>query len=231
MKISDQSARERPWGQHPSAAHSKKTHIRGSFSVGSLDGEPWYYFNMFLDIGVGILSSIFVSYLFNTTLSSHFVIASIFFSLLMDFDFIFHYAKGGTKHTAYKHRDLFHYPLLYIPSGTLILFFLNRELATLFALCSLLHFIHDSIGVGWGIQWFYPFNTNHYNFIYRYTSPLKEKLPIKLVRVWRHDEIDSLAERYGDPDWIKNVYINLHWYAVVEFTVFLVSLFILYLYI
>ncbi|MDD4989036.1 MAG: metal-dependent hydrolase [Candidatus Pacebacteria bacterium] len=186
---------------------------------------------MFLDIGVGILASLFVAHLYGLGLSLAFILGGIFFSLLMDADFVIHFAKGGTYNTGYRHRNLLHYPLLYIPIGMVVIGFFNHSWAILFAICSFFHFVHDSIGVGWDVQWLYPFDNRHFTLFYRYTSPIKEKLPRQFLYIWKHEDIDALAKRYGDEHWIRNMYFKLHPYALVEYAVFIVSLVVLYFYI
>jgi len=185
---------------------------------------------MFLDIGVGILSAILASALFRQDLTPAFLAAGIVFALLPDVDFVFHFASGGDFKNAHKHRDFLHYPLLYVPLGMALAVFLGPAYALLFGICSAAHFLHDSIGMGWGIQWLYPFSRNHYNFFYHY-EPRGGEIPGKTVYVWKHKEVDGLAGRHGDPDWVKNVYLRFHPYAVIELAVFAASLIILYIYI
>lgn len=183
---------------------------------------------MFLDIGAGILISIFVSRLFDVPLSVTFIIGGIFFALLVDIDYIFYFFSNKSLKNVHRHRDLLHYPLLYIPLGILFASFINVSWAVLFGLCSLAHFIHDSIGIGWGVQWFYPFTKDHYAFFYLYQPPNKEKLPKKFIYIWKHENISVLDFKYGDDNWIRDIYLKFHPYAVFEFLVFLISLIILY---
>ncbi len=184
---------------------------------------------MLLDIGAGILASIFVSRFFGFNLAAPFVIGGVVFSLLMDADYVFHLARGGNSKDAHKHRDLLHLPFLYIPIGVLLISPYSRAWAVLFGICSFIHFLHDSVGLGWGIQWLYPLRKDHYTFFYRYQPPGKEKLPRRKFYIWRHEDIDVLAKKYGDEDWVKNIYLRWHPYAVIEFLVFLFSLLVLFL--
>jgi membrane-bound metal-dependent hydrolase YbcI (DUF457 family) len=175
---------------------------------------------MLLDIGVGILSSIALSRFFGISLSVAFISAGILFALLPDIDFLASFKKSmGAK--GHEHRDILHYPLLFTPIGTIILSFFNYQLAILFALTTFLHFVHDSIGIGWGVQWLYPFSRNHYAFLYQYDSPQK------LVYVWTPEEVKKLSDEYGDPDWVKNIYFKFHPYAIVELLVFILAIIVL----
>lgn len=184
---------------------------------------------MLLDIGLGILSAIFMSNLFGIDLSFTLVFLAIISSLLPDIDTLFHIKQGRSmdSHKAHEHRDLWHYPLLYIPLGTIAIGYFSSSYALLFAITSFLHFVHDSIGVGWGIQWLYPFSRKHYAFFYHYDI-FRNNLPKHLIYSWSNKEVEELSEKYGDKNWLRNIYFNWHPYAVVEFLVFVVSLLILY---
>ncbi len=186
---------------------------------------------MFLDIGVGILLSIITSKLFGLPLTVAFVVAGIIFALLMDIDYILHLFTGGSSKNAHRHRDLLHYPLIYIPLGTLVISLFSNSYASLFALCSFAHFLHDSIGIGWGVQWLYPFKKDHYSFLYIYRPPHQERLPQKNIYVWKHEDIDMLSKKYGDPNWVKNIYWRWHPYAIIELLTFILALVVLYFYI
>ena len=184
---------------------------------------------MLLDFGLGIISSIMVSRIFDIPLSWWFVLLGIGFAIIVDLDFLVYQIRAGDPKMAYQHRELLHYPLLYIPLGTLMLWFFSVPYAMLFIFSSLFHFLHDSIGIGWGVQWLYPFNTDHYNFFYRYSAPSKPPLPFKAFRIWKHYELPALAEKHGDPDWIKNIYFKWHPYAIAELLGFLIALAVLYM--
>ena len=182
---------------------------------------------MFLDIALGIFSSIFVSHIFGISLSTQFVILGIIFNLLPDMDALLVFTKKGWETDA-THRDLFHFPLVYIPIGFLILSHFSQEATALFVLSSLFHFIHDSIGIGWGVERLFPFNRNHFAFFYVY-SPNEMKLPWKLMYIWPHKQIGKMMEEYGDKKWIQNIYFKFHPYALFEYGSFVLALFIFFL--
>lgn len=176
---------------------------------------------MFGDIGAGIIVAFLVATGFNIPYEPVFLASGVFFAIVMDVDFIAFMFNTDTGRFAHKHRDILHYPLIYIPLGSALVYFILGPIYTiLFIAASLIHFIHDSIGIGWGVQWLFPFTSKHYMFLYMYTPPGKEKMKYKLVHSWKHEEIDALAEAYGDDDWIKNVYFRLSPYALLEFAIF-----------
>lgn len=172
------------------------------------------------DIGTGIFLPIALAAGFDLPLSWQFVSAGVFFSLLPDLDFAWHLVRGGNHKNAYDHRDLLHFPLLYIPIGSALISLFSPILAILFAAASLLHFIHDSVGLGWGVEWLFPFSRNHYSFFYSFTPPGKKPLPQKIIYAWPHKVLPALDKRRGDPEWVKNVYLSLHPYAIIELAVF-----------
>ena len=185
---------------------------------------------MLLDIGSGILTAIFVSWFFGMPVGGLLAI-SIAFALLPDADFIFHtFKRRRHKEHSHRHRELLHYPIPFIAVGTIIASWFGVEYGILFAIASSAHFMHDSIGIGWGVQWLYPFGKKHYGFIYRYQAPGREKVKQRILHVWPHEEIDLLVEKHGDPDWIKNIYLRFHPYAIFELIIFLISLIALYRY-
>ena len=172
---------------------------------------------MLLDIGAGIFASIIVSYASGIALTPKFIAGGIVFSLLMDIDFFLHFLRGGNTGNSHRHRDILHHPLIYVPLGAAILHFsVGGVWALLFSIASLAHFLHDSIGIGWGVQWLWPFSRNHFAFFYHSRPGYKERLPRKMLYVWRHEDIDKLAEKYGDKDWVKSIYLRWHPYAVAE---------------
>ncbi len=178
-----------------------------------------------LDIGVGIFSAIVVGKIFSLELSPLLVGLGIVLALLPDMDLWYLLATGNHKnHRAIaRHRDLVHYPLLYLPVGALAALPFGPEWSLLFLLASAGHFIHDSIGIGWGIPWLWPFTNRNYTFIYRYSPPGKN-LPQKLVHRWERDRLDELIDEYGDPDWLRNIYVRLHPFFIAEILFFIIAL-------
>jgi membrane-bound metal-dependent hydrolase YbcI (DUF457 family) len=186
---------------------------------------------MFLDIGIGILVAIFISATFQVKLTILLLFISIIFSLGPDLDFIFHYFKRGDTKYDYKHRDLIHYPLLYLPIGTFLIFLLFGKIwALTFLFTSFSHFIHDSIGIGWGIKWLYPFSRKNIAFFYLYSKKLKKGLK-KTFLIFDDKKLPAIVAEHGDANWVQNVYYNWHRIAIVEFAVFVISLIILILYV
>ena len=186
---------------------------------------------MFLDIGVGILIAILVSILFHVKLVAFLIIVGILFALGPDLDFLYVYLRRHNARDDYKHRDIIHYPLLYLPIGTLLIFVLfGKVWAILFFLTSFLHFVHDSIAIGWGVKWFFPFSRKNFAFLYLYSSKLKSGLR-KPFFSFDEKELPAIVAEHGDKNWVKNIYFKWHLIAIVEFSFFIISLIALYFYV
>ncbi len=181
---------------------------------------------MLLDIGIGIFSAIVVSKLFTLDLTPLFVGLGIAFALLPDIDFIYSLAKNGHgNHKAIsRHRDLVHYPMIYLPAGALLALPFGIEWALLFLFASAGHFVHDSIGIGWGIPWLWPFTNQTYSFLYKYAPRWHAEHPRKLLYAWDRRQMDELVERYGDPNWFRNIYLRLHPFFLAEILFFTIAL-------
>ena len=124
---------------------------------------------MHADIGLGIFVALAAVKLFGVELTSQLLAMAILFTLLPDADFIVHaiaHRKVEGKY-AHTHRDLFHYPLPYLAVGSAIAAFFGPLWLFVFAMGSLAHFAHDSMGVGGGSNGFIRFLKNWSNYFRR----------------------------------------------------------------
>jgi hypothetical protein len=77
------------------------------------------------------------------------------------------------------------------------------------------------------VQWLWPLSRDHFSFLYLYQPPGKPSLPKKYFYRFPHDQMAELDAQYGDPNWIHNMYVKLHPFALVELAVFCVAVAIL----
>lgn len=183
---------------------------------------------MFLDIGIGILLSIATSWFFQTELTIFLILAGILFSLLPDLDFLIEFFKHGNVggKVIREHRELLHFPFFYLPIAFLIFIFFGKIISSLFLLCLFSHFLHDSIGIGWGIKWLWPFSRKSYKFF----SDKTGHSCCQLITFWEKKELEKVVAEHGDPDWIRNFYFKLSSVLVVELLFLIFALIFLYLY-
>lgn len=187
---------------------------------------------MFLDISFGILLSIFASQYFGLELTIFLVLLNIAFVLLPDIDFILAVLYRGKLGTMHSHREIFHHPLILIPLGFIILFIFNKTYALLFLLAISWHFLNDTITLGFGVHWLWPLSNKYFKFFggWYYRAPGKPRLPFKILYIWLPQEIEGLEKNYGDPDWIKNIYLKFHPWAIFEYLIFMFSIILLIIY-
>jgi hypothetical protein len=133
----------------------------------------------------------------------------ILFMLLPDFDMIFKLNKLFSE-KAHEHRSFFHHPIPYLVLGGAGVYALKPEWLTLFLIGGLLHFIHDSIGMGWGVPWLSPLNSDHFAFFGLYQPKNRPLLPKRLMYRWKKSELPEISAKYGDPQWIQNIYLKGH---------------------
>lgn len=184
---------------------------------------------MFLDIGIGILSAIFVSSLFQIKLTALFVFISILLAIFPDIDAVITIIKKGFKSLDHRHRNIFHYPIIHFFIAVFIALF-NLKFGALFLLNTFGHFLHDSIGIGWGVKWLWPFSKRNYKFFHPFLLKNK-KLKLGFLLSITDEELNEESFRqYGESDWFKKYYLRPSLIFIVEFIFFLISLFVLYFY-
>lgn len=177
-----------------------------------------------LDIGVGLLLGVLLNGL--TTLSYGFCLSlGVLASLMPDLDFIWQYLR--TKHMPETtHRDRLHYPLLAVPIAGIIGWLILPPIGLIFLLGTFLHFLHDSIGVGFGVKWLFPFKRNSYLLLYQTGLPTNKDMPRKILHSWSDAERRVVVEKYRDPDWIKHIYFQLHPFGIFEYSILVIGIFV-----
>jgi len=186
-----------------------------------------------LDIAFGILVVILFDYMGWLELNFMHISIAILFAILPDADgiisaFVNLWTKKRVSHAFdHKHREILHHPIIYIPAGFSLILFAGYEMeyAILFTMLSLLHFLHDSIGIGWGLRWFSPFSTKAYKFFSE-----KDGSPSWKLSSWTPEEQDRAAAAHGDPNWLRNIYLKPNMISVTEGGGFIVSLIVLFFY-
>lgn len=91
--------------------------------------------------------------------------------------------------------------------------------------CLTAHLLHDSIGIGWGVRWLYPFTTDSYTFFYHVNDTAgNDRIKPRVLYRWRERDLDDLVERFGDPHWVRHIYLRLHPYSLIEWAVLILGL-------
>lgn len=175
-----------------------------------------------LDVGIGLILGVLLHAVTGMDYA-YCLLLGVVALLLPDIDFIVSLARKRTLPHS-DHRDLMHYPLVFIPTVGFLGLMINQYVGLLFAFGAFVHFLHDSIGIGWGVQWLYPFKRTSYLFLYKAGTPTNSKMPRKLFYAWTLADRNVLMQKYGDPNWISNIYLRLHPYSIVEYLTGLIGI-------
>lgn len=161
-----------------------------------------------LDIGLGLLAGALFHHLTGIPLLTSGVLA-VGFVLLPDVDAVVQVLRrGGLRKMSADHRDLLHRPLLYVPIGTALAWLLaDWRIAALFCVMSLAHFLHDSIGTGWGVAWLRPLTRNYYKF-FSLDEGDASVTTKRLLVSWTPEQQRAVAARYGNPNWLRDMYLS-----------------------
>jgi hypothetical protein len=174
-----------------------------------------------LDIGIGLLFGILLNVVsgFNYHLC---LLIGVVACLLPDLDFVW---PVVTRKYSYKkaHRDGLHYPLLFIPTVGLVGALINPYIGAIFALGALVHFIHDTLGIGWGVKLLFPFNNVSYAFLHRAKSSTKEGMPQKMFYHWTDEERAQSMAKYAEPHWMQQIYFRPNLYGATEYIVLIIG--------
>ena len=159
---------------------------------------------MLLDIGMGLLLTTMFAAVTGAEPSWQLPLVGIAGCLAPDVDFIIWILRGKKlDHLTHQHRDLLHRPLIFTPlTTTLVWLWLGPSAAVLFGTGTVAHFIHDTIGQGWGILLFWPLDSRFY-CIRSYGDQPRQ------LYGWTKEEQDELCEEHGNRHWMQQDYGRL----------------------
>ena len=173
---------------------------------------------MLLDVAAGMIGAM-MAWGHNGSSSIAFLSLGVLLALLPDADVFLSIlrSKRGGKY-AHEHRNFLHYPLIYLVGGGLLFWFVFPQVVLLFVALSFFHFLHDSVGIGWGVQWLFPFSRNYFKFF----TDKRNNFSSRILVWWTPAELSAAVDRYGKDDWLKRYYFRFHPVGIVEGVVFLV---------
>jgi hypothetical protein len=185
---------------------------------------------MILDIAIGILLGTY----FNGGESINYllIIMAVLFCLLPDIDiFYFLYQKYIKKTGIIDHRSWTHYPIVYLPIYFLIMslelfFTTSHTISSIFALAIVWHFVHDTLFIGWGVMWGFPFSKRKYKIF----PDRNGKVTSKVLLSWLpEEEADIIKWSGGSLDgWLRHYYFKFNIVSALEYGVFVLVLVYVY---
>ena len=114
---------------------------------------------------------------------------------------------------AHRHRDNFSHSVFFPIMVLIVAFLFNSNLAIIMGAAMLTHPFLDLFGIGWGVKLFYPLSNKTYKLFYKR----------RILTIWDQKEADAEAEKFGDDNWVKNIYFkpniigSLEWLSLAGF--------------
>lgn len=117
---------------------------------------------MFIDVPLGVVIYVIVSWFFGEAFNHWVLVLTIFFAFFPDLDLI-PFLLFRKRLRLVSHH-IIHFPTVLVSMGSVSLLILtgNAYLVVLFGLCVAAHFVHDSFTSQAGIRWFWPFSKRAY---------------------------------------------------------------------
>lgn len=176
------------------------------------------------DIGIGLVLGIVLGSNLGVSPLEAALLGALF-TLLPDLDFLIHRIRRRPKVDDYQHRDLLHRPIPYLIAAGSICAVVAPSALPFVLSASLVHFLHDSVGIGWGVPWLWPLSRDHFGFVYHLANPTRrDGSQFQPYFRWSQSQLSQLVRAEGDPDWIRHIYMGLHPYALIEYTVLALGL-------
>lgn len=167
-----------------------------------------------LDIGVGILLSLYTAHAFGLEPSAPLIFFGIAAALLPDIDAV------TMLWGKWKHRQLTHYPLFWLPWAVAVYLLLGPAYAFLFFTAVYAHLVHDTFGLGWGISWLWPLTKRRFLILpeqarRKHYGPFMTFMP---------EEIPTIREEPTKHGWIVQYYLRPSILGAIEYGVLLLGL-------
>ncbi|MEM9336516.1 MAG: metal-dependent hydrolase [Patescibacteria group bacterium] len=199
-----------------------------------------YILVVLADIANGLLAVLAASWLYSVDPQWWYFLIGIALAMSPDLDGVRELVRRGrvsasAEHTA-DHRDGLHYPVLWLVVGSVATYYLSYW-GAVFLFATLLHFLNDFYGTGWGIKLLWPLSQRNYKLLGRRANLLKSILIEKgmweqlsqderkllVIVSWSPQELPDYIHRYGLDKWIEPYYLKLNWINVVEYSLFLIA--------
>jgi len=198
------------------------------------------------DFANGIFATAIASYFLGIDPTWHYIIG-ILFAMSPDLDAVSELFKRGRVSSSavyeYDHREYLHFPILFIIIGFLLTS-LSPFFGYLFLVASVLHFVNDLYGTGWGVAILWPFSKDRFKLFSRRSAQPKnllvkngfwdnlsdEERKFRFVVRWKNSELPQYIKKYGIDDWIPEFYLKANPVCVTEYIIFILSLFVLFIF-
>ena len=185
------------------------------------------------DAGIGLIVSAIMLEWFQAPHTIWFIIWTVVWAYLPDLDGAFHFIKTGKAvadlENGRDHREGLHYPLMWSIFFVILFYLFGVNVWLISALVAImLHFLHDMIGIGWGIQLFAPIDWGSYKFFSKKWVSADVSLTPVVTR-YSKEELRKALIKYGEADWIERYFCKWTHVSVVDYLLFMIGVISIYL--
>lgn len=171
------------------------------------------------DAGLGVLSAIFICWIFGVYVNATYLLVGIIFAYIPDLDWALdkHFWKTGSvaayAANPYDHREGLHKPLLFAVVLSAWGLFLPSPAPHIALTAVMMHFLHDTTGTGWGMPWLWPLSKRRFKFF----STKENVLSLRsFFTSWAYKDLPQYITNYGRGNWKSYYYTSWTSVAIVE---------------
>jgi len=153
---------------------------------------------MFIHLLTGSLVFLIFGKAFDLEINKTFLVAGAFWGIVPDpISYVLSWAVKFDK-WAHAHRDNFSHSVFMPIIVLAFTILLDSKMVITISIAMLTHPLLDLFGIGWGVKLFYPFSRKTYKMFYKG----------RILTVWNQEEVDAEAEKFGDNNWVRNIYFR-----------------------
>jgi hypothetical protein len=167
---------------------------------------------------MGILIAFGVANVFVVAPTPEVVLFGVLFALLPDIDFLLT-RIAAIRNVIGEHRSATHFPLLHLVVSMIMYMLFGKVLATLYFICTFYHLVHDTLFLGWGIKWLWPYSNKALSIFHDKGGVITSD-----ILVWGTDEDKRVRTEYASPNWVRDFYLRPSIIAFSEYGIFLAGL-------
>jgi hypothetical protein len=174
---------------------------------------------MFIHLLAGSLIFLLFGKIFYVEVGRMYLLLGAFCGLVPDLiSYILSWAVKFNK-WSHTHRDNFSHSVFFPSIVLVVALFHDSNLVIMIGVAMLTHPFLDLFGIGWGVKLFYPFSKKTYKMFYRE----------RVLTVWNQEEVDAEAGKFGDDNWVRNVYFKpnivgaLEWLSLAGFLLLVIA--------
>lgn len=153
---------------------------------------------MFIHLLAGSLVFLFFGKVMNIEVGRIYLLFGAFWGIVPDLiSYILSWAVKFNK-WSHTHRDNFSHSVFFPSIVITVALLLDSKVAIAAGIAMLTHPFLDLFGIGWGVKLFCPLSKKTYKMFYGG----------RILTVWNQEEVDAEAGKFGDDNWVRNIYFK-----------------------